>query len=96
MVKTPDIPGIMVTLLLILIVYLVALIVKNKKGREAIGPADYLAIFSLSFSLSSYSVGMWIILFSFLGIIHSAVNKRQSVPLIPFLFSAWCLTYAYY
>ena len=96
MVKTPDIPGIMVTLLLILIVYLMALIVKNKKGREAIGPADYLAIFSLSFSLSSYSVGMWIILFSFLGIIHSAVNQPQSVPFIPFLFSAWCLTYAYY
>ena len=95
-VKTPDIPEIMITLLLVLIVYLVALIIKNKKGREVIGRADYLAIFSLSFSLSSYSVGIWIILFSSLGMIHSAANKRQSVPLIPFLFSAWCLTYAYY
>ena len=96
MVKTPDISEIMISLLLIIVVFLVALIIKNKKGREAIGPADYLAIFSFSFSLTSYSVGIWIILFSSLGMIHSAANKRQSVPLIPFLFSAWCLTYAYY
>ena len=96
MVKTPDISEIMISLLLVLVVFLVALIIKNKKGREAIGPADYLAIFSLSFSLSSYSVGIWIILFSSLGMIHSAANKRQSIPLIPFLFSAWCLAYAYY
>ena len=96
MVKTPDISEIMISLLLILVVFLVALIIKNKKGREAIGSADYLAIFSFSFSLTSYSVGIWIILFSSLGMIHSAANKRQSIPLIPFLFSAWCLAYAYY
>ena len=96
MVRTPDINGMTISLFLVLVVFLVALIIKNKKGREVIGPADYLAIFSLSFSLSSYSVGIWIILFSSLGMIHSAANKRQSVPLIPFLFSAWCLTYAYY
>ena len=96
MVKTPEIPGIMITLLLVLIVYLVTLIIKNRNGREAIGPADYLAIFSFSFSLSSSSVGIWIILFSLLGIIHSVINGRKSIPLIPFLFSAWCLAYAYY
>ena len=96
MVKTPDITEIMISLLIVIIVFLVALIIKNKKKREAIGRADYLAIFSFSFSLSSYSVGIWIILFSSLGMIHSAANKRQSVPLIPFLFSAWCITYAYY
>jgi hypothetical protein len=82
--------------LLVLVIFLVAWMIKNKKGREAIGPADYLAIFSLSFSLLAYSIGIWIILFSSLGMIHSAANKRQSIPLIPFLFSAWCLTYAYY
>ena len=96
MVKTPDLIGMTISLFLVLVVFLVALIIKNRKGREAIGTADYLAIFSFSFSLSSYSVGIWIILFSSLGMIHSAANKRQSVPLIPFLFSAWCLTYAYY
>ena len=96
MVKMPEIPEMMISLLLVLIVFLVALIIKNKKGQEAIGLADYLAIFSLSFSLSFYSVGIWIILFSSLGMIHSVANKRQSIPLIPFLFSAWCLTYAYY
>ena len=96
MVKTLDIHGMMISLFLVLIVFLLALIIKNRKGREAIGPADYLAIFSFSFSLSSSSVGIWIILFSSLGMIHSLVNKRQSIPLIPFLFSAWCLAYAYY
>ena len=96
MVKTPEIAEIMISLLLVLIVFSVALITKNRKGREAIGPADYLAIFSFSFSLSPYSVGIWIILFSSLGMIHSVVNKRQSIPLIPFLLSAWCLAYAYY
>ena len=96
MVKTPDISEMMISLLLVLIIFLVALIIKNRKGREAIGPADYLAIFFFSFSLSSYSVGIWIILFSSLGMIHSVVNKRLSIPLIPFLFSAWCLAYAYY
>ena len=96
MVKRPDINGMMISLCLVLVVFLVALIIKNRKGREAIGPADYLAIFSFSFSLSSSSVGIWIIMFSSLGMIHSVVNKRQSIPLIPFLFSAWCLAYAYY
>ena len=96
MVKTPDLIGMTISLFLVLVVFLVALIIKNRKGREAIGTADYLAIFSFSFSLSSYSVGIWIILFSSLGMIHSVANKRQSIPLIPFLFSAWCLTYAYY
>ena len=96
MVKTPDINGMTISLFLVLIVFLVALIIKNRKGQEAIGSADYSAIFSFSFSLSSSSVGIWIILFSSLGMIHSLVNKRQSIPLIPFLFSAWCLAYAYY
>ena len=96
MVKAPEIFEIMISLLLVLIVFLVALITKNRKGREAIGSADYLAIFSFSFSLSPYSVGIWIILFSSLGMIHSVVNKRQSIPLIPFLLSAWCLAYAHY
>ena len=95
-VKAPEIVEIMISLLLVLIVFLVALITKNRKGREAIGSADYLAIFSFSFSLSPFSVGIWIILFSSLGMIHSVVNKRQSIPLIPFLLSAWCLAYAYY
>ena len=76
--------------------YGIYLMIKNRKGSEAIGPADYLAIFSFSFSLSSYSVGIWIIMFSSLGMIHSVINKRQSIPLIPFLFSAWCLAYSYY
>ena len=96
MVKTPDITGMTISLFLVLVVFLVALIIKNRKGREAIGPADYLAIFSLSFSLSPFSVGIWIILFSSLGMLHSVANKRQSIPLIPFLFSAWCLAYGYY
>ena len=96
MVKTPGTLEMIISPLLVVIVFLVALMIKSRKGREAIGPADYLAIFSFSFSLSSYSVGIWIILFSCLGLIHSMVNKRQSIPLIPFLFSAWCLAYAYY
>ena len=96
MVKTPDIIGMTISLILVLVVFLVALIIKNRKGSEAIGPADYLAIFSFSFSLSAHSIGIWIILFSSLGMTHSIINKRQSIPLIPFLFSAWCLAYAYY
>ncbi len=96
MMKTPDVMEFIISPLLVLIVFFIALIIKNRKGSEVIGPADYLAIFSLSFSLPSYSVGIWIILFSSLGITHSLVNKRQSIPLIPFLFSAWCLAYAYY
>ena len=96
MVKTPEIIELIISPLLVLIVFLVALMIKNRKGSEAIGPADYLAIFSFSFSLLSYSIGIWIILFSLLGIIHSVINGRQSIPLIPFLFSAWCLAYAYY
>ena len=96
MVKTPDIIELIISPLLVLIVFLVALMIKNRKGSEAIGPADYLAIFSFSFSLSSYSIGIWVILFSLLGMIHSAINGRQFIPLIPFLFSAWCLAHAYY
>ena len=96
MVKTPDIIELIISPLLVLIVFFIALIIKNRKGRAAIGPADYLAIFSFSFSLPSYSVGIWIIMFSSLGMLHSVANKRQSIPLIPFLFSAWCLAYAYY
>ena len=96
MVKTPDILETFKSPLLVLIVFLVALKIKIRKGHEAIGSADYLAIFSFSFSLSSYSIGIWILLFSLLGIFHSVINGRQSIPLIPFLFSAWCLAYAYY
>ena len=96
MVKTPDIIGMTISLFLVLVVFLVALIIKNRKGRDAIGPADYLAIFSFSFSLSPSSVGIWIIMFSCLGMTHSVANNRQPIPLIPFLFSAWCLAYAYY
>ena len=95
-VREPSFMDLVISPLLVLVIFLVAWMIKNKKGREAIGPADYLAIFSLSFSLLAYSIGIWIILFSSLGMIHSAANKRQSIPLIPFLFSAWCLTYAYY
>ena len=96
MVKTPGTIELIKSPLLVLIIFLIALMIKNRKGSEAIGPADYLAIFSFSFSLSSYSVGIWIILFSLLGMIHSVINGRKSIPLIPFLFSAWCLAYAYY
>ena len=53
--------------------------IKNKKGREAIGPADYLAIFSLSFSLLAYTIGIWVILFSLFGMIHYVTNNRQSI-----------------
>ena len=96
MVKTPEIIEFIISPLLVFIVFFIALMIKNKKGSDAIGPADYLAIFSLSFSLSSYSVGIWIILYSLLGMFHSVINGRKSIPLIPFLFSAWCLAYAYY
>ena len=96
MVRKPDTLEMMISLFLIVLVFLVALMIKIRKGSEAIGPADYSAIFSFSFSLSSHSVGIWIILFSSLGMTHSLVNKRQSIPLIPFLFSAWCLAYAFY
>ena len=96
MVRKPDTLEMMISLILVVIVFLVALMIKNRTGSEAIGPADYLAIFSLSFSLSAHSIGIWIILFSSLGMTHSIINKRQSIPLIPFLFSAWCLAYAYY
>jgi uncharacterized protein HemY len=82
--------------LLVLVVFLVAWMIKNKRGREAIGPADYLAIFSLSFSLLVYTIGIWVILFSLFGMIHYVTNNRQSIPLIPFLFSAWCLVFAYF
>ena len=96
MVETPEIIELIISPLLVVTVFLVALVIKSRKGSEAIGSADYLAIFSFSFSLSSYSVGIWIIVFSSLGMVHSIINKRQAIPLIPFLFSAWCLTYAYY
>ena len=96
MVRKPDTLEIMISVFLVVLVFLVALMIKNRKGSEAIGPADYLAIFSFSFSLSAHSIGIWIILFSSLGMTHSIINKRQSIPLIPFLFSAWCLAYAYY
>ena len=96
MVRKPDTLEMMKSLILVVIVFLVALMIKNRKGSEAIGPADYLAIFSLSFSLSAHSIGIWIILFSSLGMTHSIINKRQPIPLIPFLFSAWCLAYAFY
>lgn len=88
--------NLVISLLLVLVVFLVAWMIKNKKGREAIGPADYFAIFSLSFSLLSYTIGIWVILFSLFGMIHYVTNKRQSIPLIPFLFSAWCLVFAYF
>ena len=96
MVRKPDTLEMMKSLILVVIVFLVALMIKNRKGSEAIGPADYLAIFSFSFSLSAHSIGIWIILFSSLGMTHSIINKRQPIPLIPFLFSAWCLAYAFY
>ena len=96
MVKTPEVPEMMVSFFLVLIVFLVALMIKKRKRGEAIGPADYLVIFSFSFSLPSYSIGIWVLLFSSLGMIHSVANKRRSIPLIPFLLSAWCLVYAYY
>ena len=54
-VREPSFMDLVISPLLVLVVFLVALIIKNRKGREAIGPADYLAIFSFSFSLSPYS-----------------------------------------
>ena len=96
MVREPSFMDLVISPLLVLVVFLVAWMIKNKKGREAIGPADYLAIFSLSFSLLAYTIGIWIILFSLFGMIHYITNNRQSIPLIPFLFSAWCLVFAYF
>ena len=95
-VREPSFMDLVISPLLVLVVFLVAWMIKNKRGREAIGPADYLAIFSLSFSLLAYSIGIWVILFSLFGMIHYVTNNRQSIPLIPFLFSAWCLVYAYF
>ena len=65
-VREPSFMDLVISPLLVFIVFLVAWMIKNKKGREAIGPADYLAIFSLSFSLLAYSIGIWVILFSYL------------------------------
>ena len=95
-VREPSFIELFISPLLVLIVFLVAWMIKNKKKREAIGPADYLAIFSLSFSLLAYSIGIWVILFSLFGMIHYVTNNRQSIPLIPFLFSAWCLVFSYF
>ena len=95
-VREPSFLDFVISPLLVFIVFLVAWMIKNKKRREAIGPADYLAIFSLSFSLFAYTIGIWVILFSLFGMIHYVANKRQSIPLIPFLFSACCLVFAYF
>ena len=95
-VREPIFMDLFISPLLVLFVFLVAWAIRNKKGREAIGPADYLAIFSLSFSLLVYTIGIWVILFSLFGMIHYIANNRQSIPLIPFLFSAWCLVFAYF
>ena len=94
--REPIFMDLFISPLLVLVVFLVAWMIKNKKGREAIGPADYLAIFSLSFSLLPHTIGIWIILFSLFGMIHYITNNRQSIPLIPFLFSAWCLVFSYF
>ena len=94
--REPNFMDLVISPLLVFVVFLVAWMIKNKKGREAIGPADYLAIFSLSFSLLPHTIGIWIILFSLFGMIHYVTNNRQFIPLIPFLFSAWCLVYAYF
>jgi len=95
-VREPIFMDLFISPLLVLVVFLVAWVIKNKRGREAIGPADYLAIFSLSFSLLVYTIGIWVILFSLFGMIHYIANSRQSIPLIPFLFSTWCLVFAYF
>ena len=95
-VREPIFMDLFISPLLVLVVFLVAWMIKNKRGREAIGPADYLAIFSLSFSLLVYTIGIWVILFSLFGMIHYIANSRQSIPLIPFLFSTWCLVFAYF
>ena len=95
-VREPIFMDLFISPLLVLVVFLVAWMIKNKRGREALGPADYLAIFSLSFSLLPHTIGIWIILFSLFGMIHYVTNNRQFIPLIPFLFSAWCLVYAYF
>ena len=95
-VREPIFMDLFISPLLVLVVFLVAGVIRNKKGREAIGPADYLAIFSLSFSLLVYTIGIWVILFSLFGMIHYIANNRQSIPLIPFLFSTWCLVFAYF
>lgn len=95
-VREPSFTDLIISPLIVLVVFLVAWMIENKKGHKAIGPADYLAIFSLSFSLLAYTIGIWVILFSLFGMIHYVTNNRQSIPLIPFLFSAWCLVYAYF
>ena len=95
-VREPSFLDLVISPLLVLVVFLVAWMIKNKKRREAIGPADYLAIFSLSFSLLAYTIGIWVILFSLFGMIHYVTNNRQSIPLIPFLFLAWCLVFSYF
>ena len=95
-VREPIFMDLFISPLLVLVVFLVAWMIKNTRGREAIGPADYLAIFSLSFSLLVYTIGIWVILFSLFGMIHYIANNRQSIPLIPFLFSALCLVFAYF
>ena len=95
-VREPIFMDLFISPLLVLVVFLVAWMITNTRGREAIGPADYLAIFSLSFSLLPHTIGIWIILFSLFGMTHYITNNRQSIPLIPFLFSAWCLIFAYF
>lgn len=86
--------SLIICLFLVIFLYSTAWIMKISTNRQAIGPADYFSIFSLSVSLPVYSIGPWVILFSLLGITHSLLNERGSIPLIPFLFSGWCLVYA--
>ena len=70
-------------------------VIERVKKTTLIGQADYYAALAFISIIGPSSVGTWFILFPIMGIAGHLLrsNRPLEIPLIPYMFSAWCLVY---
>ena len=68
---------------------------ESRVNRVWIGDADYFACFAFVSVLPVSTVGIWLVIFSGLGILGSFVSNRvsQEIPLLPYMLAGWCLVF---
>ena len=79
----------------ILCVFCLVKYLESRVNRVWIGDADYFACFAFVSVLPVSTVGIWLVIFSGLGILGSFVSNRvsQEIPLLPYMLAGWCLVF---
>ena len=68
---------------------------ESRVNKVLIGDADYYACLAFVSVLPVSTVGIWLVIFSGLGILGSFVSNRvsQEIPLLPYMLAGWCLVF---